>query len=133
MDVRGRMHSPVIDDADGDADDESPRTRPTRKPLVTTTGWLRSNKRPYISSTKDESDKTEAEASLQVVNQQHHIRTDSADAYTPDDRLVPKNIGKHPRGPEDQSSASHQQKPATTKTTISAHQVRDESDDEHNH
>ncbi|KIK40034.1 hypothetical protein CY34DRAFT_88110, partial [Suillus luteus UH-Slu-Lm8-n1] len=34
MDVMVRMYSPITEDADGDADDESPRIRPTRKLLV---------------------------------------------------------------------------------------------------
>lgn len=126
MDARGRIYSSVADDGDGDGDDESPRTRPTRKPLVTTTssltsisnGWLKSKKRPHISSTEDKSNKTNAEASLQVVKQWHHLCTDSADAYTPDDRPVPKNIDKHPRNPEDQSLASHQMMNTTAKKPV---------------
>ncbi|KAG1783198.1 hypothetical protein EV702DRAFT_1191630 [Suillus placidus] len=93
MDVKGRMHSPVAEDSDGDADDESPRIRPTRKPSATTTssltlipnGQLTSNKRPHDSSTEDESDKTRAEASLPAVKQRHHSHTDAEETYMPDD------------------------------------------------
>ncbi|KAG1776913.1 hypothetical protein EV702DRAFT_1197938 [Suillus placidus] len=128
MDVKGRMHSPVAEDSDGDADDESPRTRPTRKPSATTTssltsipnGRLTSNKRPYDSSTEDESDKTRAEASPPAVKQRHHGHTDAEVTYMPDDRPVPKSVGTHARGQEDQSSVSHQQKPPTAKTIVSA-------------
>ncbi|KAG1775257.1 hypothetical protein EV702DRAFT_1199576 [Suillus placidus] len=123
MDVKGRMHSPVAKDSDGDANDESPRTRPTRKPSATTTssltsipnGWLTSNKRPHDSSIEDESDKTRAEASPPVVKQRHHGHTDAEVTYMPDDQPVPKSVGTHARGQEDQSPVSHQQKPPTAK------------------
>ncbi|KAG2032019.1 hypothetical protein BDR03DRAFT_985996 [Suillus americanus] len=66
IDDKGQMHSPVAEDeSDSDADDESPRPRPRRKPLAT----RRIIKRPCVSSTEEESEKTEAEASPPAVTQ----------------------------------------------------------------
>jgi hypothetical protein len=57
------MHSSVAkDESDGDADDESPSTRPTKQPSATTTlsltlilkGWTRTTRQLYVSSTEDE-------------------------------------------------------------------------------
>ncbi|KAG1866911.1 hypothetical protein F4604DRAFT_1682727 [Suillus subluteus] len=88
MDKKGRMCSPVAEDeSDGDADDESTSARLTRKPSATTTssltsipkGRLRSTKRPYISSTEDDSDRTEAEASPPAVEQCLHVCANAED------------------------------------------------------
>ncbi|KAG1884334.1 hypothetical protein F4604DRAFT_1919503 [Suillus subluteus] len=113
MDKKGRMRSPVAEDeSDGDADDESTSARPTRKPSATTTlsltsipkGRLSSTKRPYISSTEEECEKTEAEAS------------------------PPASFGKRARGHKDQPSVSHHRMPPTAKTIISVPHVTEESD-----
>ncbi|KAG1720611.1 hypothetical protein EDD22DRAFT_962785 [Suillus occidentalis] len=104
MDDKGKMCSPVADgQSDGDADDESPTTRQRREPSATTTlsltlfpkGWLRSTKRPYVSSAEDEPDNTEAEASPLTTTKCHQ-----------GDQSVPTILGKRVRGHEDQTKAS---------------------------
>ncbi|KAG1836907.1 hypothetical protein F4604DRAFT_1692589 [Suillus subluteus] len=102
MDEKGRMCSPVAEDeSDGDANDESTSARPTRKPSATTTlsltsipkGRLSSTKRPYISSTEEECEKTEAEASPPAVQQRLHCHANAEDTDRSDDQLVPKSFG----------------------------------------
>ncbi|KAG1885420.1 hypothetical protein F4604DRAFT_1675991 [Suillus subluteus] len=102
MDEKGRMRSPVAEDeSDGDADDESTSTRPTRKPSATTTssltsipkGQLSSTKRPYISLTEEECEKTEAEASPPAVQQCLHRHANAEDTDRSDDQPVPKSFG----------------------------------------
>ncbi|KAG1872209.1 hypothetical protein F4604DRAFT_1681315 [Suillus subluteus] len=94
MDEKGRMCSPVAEDeSDGDADDESTSARPTRKPSATTT-LLSSTKRPYISSTEEECEKTEAEASPPAVQQRLHRHANAEDTDQSDYRPVPKSFGK---------------------------------------
>ncbi|KAG1844238.1 hypothetical protein F4604DRAFT_1937649 [Suillus subluteus] len=87
-DENGRMCSPIAEDeSDGDADDESTSARLTRKPSSTTTssltsipkGRLSSTKRPYISSTEEECEKTKAEASPPAVQQRLHGRANAED------------------------------------------------------
>ncbi|KAG1883242.1 hypothetical protein F4604DRAFT_1677600 [Suillus subluteus] len=121
MDEKGRMCSPVAEDgSDGDANDESTSARPTRKPSATTTlsltsipkGRLSSTKRPYISSTEEECEKTKAEASPPVVQQRLHRHANAEDTDRSDDRPVPKSFGKRARA----------------KTIISVPHVTEESD-----
>ncbi|KAG1843434.1 hypothetical protein F4604DRAFT_1938209 [Suillus subluteus] len=137
MNEKGRMCSPVAEDeSDGDADDESTSARPTRKPSATTMlsltsipkGWLSSTKRPYISSTEEECEKTEAEASPPVVQQRLHHHANAEDTDRSDDRPVPKSFGKRARGHKDQPSVSHHQTPPTAKFIISVPHVTEESD-----
>ncbi|KAG1855361.1 hypothetical protein DFJ58DRAFT_727565 [Suillus subalutaceus] len=118
MDEKGRMCSPVAEDeSDGDADDESTSARPTRKPLATTT-----------SSTKEECDKTDAEASPPAVQQCLHGCANAEDTDRSDDLPVPKSFGKCARGHKDQPSVSHHRTPPTAKTIISVPHVTEESD-----
>ncbi|KAG1841514.1 hypothetical protein F4604DRAFT_1939440 [Suillus subluteus] len=121
MDEKGKMRSPVAkDESDGLADDESTSARPTRKPSATTTllltsipkGRLSSTKRPYISLTKEECEKTEAEASPPVVQQCLHSCANAEDTNRSNDRPVPKSFGKCARA----------------KTIISVPYVTEESD-----
>ncbi|KAG2134169.1 uncharacterized protein EDB93DRAFT_1107374 [Suillus bovinus] len=83
------MHSPVAkDESDGDADDESPMARPTRKLSTTATsspteipkGQPRITKQPYISLTEDESNNTQTEASPPAVKERHHGCTNARDS-----------------------------------------------------
>jgi hypothetical protein len=73
------MHPPFAEEADdshGDADDENMRHRLTKKSLATAAlslaeipkGWLRSIKWAYISSADEESNDTDADASLLKAN-----------------------------------------------------------------
>jgi hypothetical protein len=77
IDDKGKMHSPVAEDeSDRDADDESPRPRPTRKPTAT----RRITKRPRVSSTEEESEKTDAEVSPPTVTKRQQDRTHAEDS-----------------------------------------------------
>ncbi|KAG2070122.1 hypothetical protein BDR04DRAFT_1118628 [Suillus decipiens] len=83
IDDKGRMHSPIArDESDGDGDDESLSARPTKQPSATTPlsltsipkGQMRTARRPYFTSTNDEFNNTEAEASPpQVKRHAHHL------------------------------------------------------------
>ncbi|KAG1759115.1 hypothetical protein EDD22DRAFT_849477 [Suillus occidentalis] len=78
IDDMGKMHSPVAEDeSDHDADDENPRPRPTRKPTAT----RRITKRPRVSSTEEESEKTDVEVSPPTVTkrQQDHTHAEDSD------------------------------------------------------
>ncbi|KAG1767882.1 hypothetical protein EV702DRAFT_1050215 [Suillus placidus] len=102
MDDKGRMRCPVDEDeSDGDADDESPR--PTKKSLATSSlstipkGRPRTTKLPYVSSSEDESNNAEGEASPPQAQRRPHSRTNAKDRDLSDDRPM----GKHVRGHED--------------------------------
>ncbi|KAG2030731.1 hypothetical protein BDR03DRAFT_1016834 [Suillus americanus] len=114
IDDKGRMRSPVAkNESDRDADDESPRARHTRKPSATATSALtaipkaleRSTKRPYVSSSEDESNNTNSETSS-------------------------LHVKRHARGHTNVEDSDHT--PTATKTSIPAPQVTEGSDDESN-
>ncbi|KAG1718944.1 hypothetical protein EDD22DRAFT_963515 [Suillus occidentalis] len=90
IDDKGQMHSPVAEDeSDRDANDENPRPRPTRKPLAT----RRITKRPHISSTEEESEKTKAGGSPPMVTQHQQDCTHAEDSDRSSDRLTNKSLG----------------------------------------
>jgi hypothetical protein len=76
---KGKMHPPFAEeanDSDGDTDDESMRHRLTKMSSATAAlslakipkGWPRSIKRAYVSSAAEESNDTDADASLPKAN-----------------------------------------------------------------
>ncbi|KAG2741879.1 hypothetical protein P692DRAFT_201871297 [Suillus brevipes Sb2] len=121
--------TPVAEDeSDHDADDESPRPRPTRKPTAT----RRITKRPRVSSTEEESEKTDAEVSPPTVTKPQQDRTHAEDSDRSSDRPTDKRLDAGSRAHEGRPTVSHHRGTPTAKTLHSAHQVRGESDDANN-
>lgn len=111
IDDRGKMHGPVSkesDDSNGDADDEGMWPMPTKNSSAgAPKGRPRVIKRAHISSTDEESDKTDADVPLPKVNKHAPYRVGKGANATrgdpvgspseSDDQPVPKSFSKRVR------------------------------------